>query len=196
MDLAAALTRAVYEQGGQQFKLMIVATGERSQLPNVGPTERVLGAGDVCRVEIFPVIDGYQAGVCRTAVVGEPSPEAKDIYANLVECRHIVMTALRPRRGDPRRLRDIPPQVRRARLGPRSPSSATGSASTSTSRHTSGPSRRSRRAGDGPWDRAARVPHRSRFRHADQGHGKHRRTGNRLLSDVTDTDELLRIEVS
>jgi Xaa-Pro aminopeptidase len=96
MDIAAALTRSVYEQGAQQFKLMIVATGERSQLPNVGPTERVLKLGDVCRIEIFSIIDGYHAGVCRTAVVGEPSADATRVYRNLVECKHLVLDALRP----------------------------------------------------------------------------------------------------
>jgi Xaa-Pro dipeptidase len=96
MDIASTLTRSVYEQGAQQFKLLIVATGERSELPNVGPTERVLKPGDVCRVEIFSVINGYQAGVCRTAVVGDPPPEADRIYQNLVECKHRVLDAIRP----------------------------------------------------------------------------------------------------
>jgi len=94
MDLAATLTRRVYEQGAQSFKLMIVATGERSQLPNVGPTTRALQPGDVCRVEIFSVMDGYQAGVCRTAVVGEPSVEARQVYRNLSECKRIVLDAM------------------------------------------------------------------------------------------------------
>lgn len=96
MDIASALTRSVYEQGAQQFKLLIVATGERSQLPNVGPTNRILQPGDICRVEIFSVIDGYQAGVCRTAVVGEPSSDALRIYDNLVECKHLVFDAIKP----------------------------------------------------------------------------------------------------
>lgn len=96
MDIAAALTRAVYEQGAQQFKLMIVATGERSELPNVGPTTRLLQPGDICRVEIFSVIDGYQAGVCRTAAVGEAPAIAERIYRNLVECKHAVFDAIRP----------------------------------------------------------------------------------------------------
>ncbi|HEY8453057.1 MAG: Xaa-Pro peptidase family protein [Micromonosporaceae bacterium] len=96
MDIAAALTRSVYEQGAHSFKLMIVATGERSQLPNVGPSQRVLAPGDVCRVEIFSVIDGYHAGVCRTAVVGEPPPEAERIYRHLVECKHLVHEAVGP----------------------------------------------------------------------------------------------------
>src|SRR5690606_38838334 len=63
MDIAAALTRGIYSRGAQDFRFMIIATGERSQLPNVGPTDRTLEAGDICRVEIFSMIDGYHAGV-------------------------------------------------------------------------------------------------------------------------------------
>ena len=96
MDIAAALTRCVYEQGAEYFKLMIVATGERSVFPNVGPTERILRRGDICRVEIFPMIGGYHAGVCRTAAVGEPPPEAERIWANLTACKHLLLDAIRP----------------------------------------------------------------------------------------------------
>ncbi len=96
MDIAAALTRNIYALGAEQFKLMIVATGERSQLPNVGPTERRLVARDVCRVEIFSVIGGYQAGVCRTAVVGEAPPQAERIWKHLVECKYQLLDMIRP----------------------------------------------------------------------------------------------------
>ena len=96
MDLASVLTRRVYEMGAQQFKLMIVATGERSQLPNVGPTERKLQRGDVCRVEIFPVIDGYHAGVCRTAIVQEAPPMAERIWQHLVDCKYLIMGMVKP----------------------------------------------------------------------------------------------------
>lgn len=96
MDLAAALTRSVYAQGAHQFKLMIVATGERSELPNVGPTERLLADQDVCRVEIFSVIDGYHAGVCRTAIVGDPPPHASRVYQNLADCKKILLGTIRP----------------------------------------------------------------------------------------------------
>jgi Xaa-Pro dipeptidase len=96
MDLAAVLTGSVYAQGAQQFKLMIVAAGERSQLPNVGPSQRPLRHGDVCRIEIFSVIDGYHAGVCRTAVVGEASPPAVRVYQNLADCKKILLDTIRP----------------------------------------------------------------------------------------------------
>jgi Xaa-Pro aminopeptidase len=96
MDIAAALTRGVYRHGAEYFKLMIVATGERSVFPNVGPTERVLKRGDVCRVEIFPMIAGYHAGVCRTAAVGAPPSEAERIWANLTACKHMLLGAIKP----------------------------------------------------------------------------------------------------
>jgi len=96
MDIAGALTGAIYRYGAQQFKLMIVATGPRSQLPNAGPTERVLEPGDICRLEIFAVKDGYHAGVCRTAAVGSPSPEAQKVYRSLVACKQAVLEALLP----------------------------------------------------------------------------------------------------
>lgn len=96
MDIAAVLARRVYEQGAQTFKLMIVATGERSQLPNVGPSSRILEPGDICRVEIFSVKDGYQAGVCRTACVGEPDATAAQIYQRLSECKTLVLEAMKP----------------------------------------------------------------------------------------------------
>jgi Xaa-Pro dipeptidase len=96
MYLAAALTRGIYEQGAEYFKLMIVATGERSVFPNVGPTDRVLKHGDVCRVEIFPIIGGYHAGVCRTAAVGAPPPNAERIWANLTACKYLLLDAIKP----------------------------------------------------------------------------------------------------
>jgi Xaa-Pro dipeptidase len=96
MDIAAALTRGVYAEGAEQFTLMIVATGERSVFPNVGPTHRRLQKGDVCRVEIFPIIGGYHAGVCRTAVVQEAPPHAERIWAQLVECKYLILDMIRP----------------------------------------------------------------------------------------------------
>ena len=96
MDIAGGLTRNIYALGADDFKLMIVATGERSVFPNVGPTSRRLQSNDICRVEIFPVINGYHAGVCRTACVVEPPKHAKEIWKNLVECKYLVLDMIKP----------------------------------------------------------------------------------------------------
>jgi Xaa-Pro dipeptidase len=96
MDIAAHLTKNVYALGAEHFKLMIVATGERSPLPNVGPSDRRLKVGDVCRVEIFSMIAGYQAGVCRTAVVGHAPPHAEEIWQHLVDCKYQILRMVKP----------------------------------------------------------------------------------------------------
>ncbi|HEY1723896.1 MAG TPA: Xaa-Pro peptidase family protein [Steroidobacteraceae bacterium] len=96
MDIAAAVTRGVFEQGADNFKLLIVATGERSVFPNVGPTQRQLKSGDICRVEVFAIIDGYHAGVCRTARVGPPPAHAEAIWRNLIECKYLTLEMVKP----------------------------------------------------------------------------------------------------
>jgi Xaa-Pro aminopeptidase len=96
MDIAAGLTRGIFEQGAENFKLMIVATGERSVFPNVGPTQRRLRPGDICRIEIFSMSNGYHAGVCRTARVGPAPPDADAIWRNLIECKYLTLDMIKP----------------------------------------------------------------------------------------------------
>jgi Xaa-Pro dipeptidase len=96
MELAGRLTAALFGGGAESFKLMIIASGERSQFPNVGPSERRLERGDLIRMEIFGVLGGYHAGVCRTAVVGEPTAEQERIWAHLVACKYLVLERIRP----------------------------------------------------------------------------------------------------
>jgi Xaa-Pro dipeptidase len=96
MDLAGLLLSALFAGGAENYKLMIIASGERSQFPNVGPTERRLKAGDLIRMEIFGQKNGYLAGICRTAVVGEATPEQYQIWSNLIECKYLVMDLIRP----------------------------------------------------------------------------------------------------
>jgi len=96
MDIAGGLTNNIFSLGAEQFKLMIIATGERSVFPNVGPTARALAPQDICRVEIFPVINGYHAGVCRTAQVLTPPPHAEEIWRNLIECKYLILDMIKP----------------------------------------------------------------------------------------------------
>lgn len=118
MDIAAALTRSVYTAGAEEFKLMIVATGDRSCLPNVGPSERVLQNGDVCRVEIFPVKRGYHAGVCRTAAIGNVPPEAADIWAKLTEAKYHILESIKPGASGREIYQDFAAKLHRLSLPP------------------------------------------------------------------------------
>jgi len=96
MELAGTLLTSLFAGGAESYKLMIIATGERSRFPNVGPTERKLQRGDIIRMEIFGQKSGYLTGVCRTAVVGDATPEQYKIWSNLIECKYLVMDLIKP----------------------------------------------------------------------------------------------------
>jgi len=96
MQLAADLTSGIYARGAEDFKFMIIATGERSQLPNVGPSERILASGDICRVEIFSILTGYHAGVCRSAYVGAPPDHAEHIWGLLSDATQMLLETIKP----------------------------------------------------------------------------------------------------
>jgi len=47
-------------------------------------------------MEIFGQKNGYLAGVCRTAVVGDATPEQAKIWSNLIACKYLVMDLIKP----------------------------------------------------------------------------------------------------
>lgn len=96
MEMAGTLLTALFGGGAEGYKLMIIASGERSQFPNVGPTDRKLKHGDIIRMEIFGQKTGYLTGVCRTAVVGDATAEQYKIWSNLIECKYLVMDLIKP----------------------------------------------------------------------------------------------------
>lgn len=96
LDLAGNVIAALYENGVHKQRGMVCATGDRSHFPNVGPTERRLVDGDLIRFEVFGVIDGYHAGICRTAVVGEPTAEQRRVWDVLVDCRRQALAEIKP----------------------------------------------------------------------------------------------------
>ena len=96
MELAGSLLTKLFAGGAESYKLMIIASGERSQFPNVGPTARELKQGDIIRMEIFGQKNGYLTGVCRTAVVGDATREQYKIWSNLIDCKYLVMDLIKP----------------------------------------------------------------------------------------------------
>jgi Xaa-Pro aminopeptidase len=96
LELAGTLLTTLFAGGAESYKLMIIASGERSQFPNVGPTDRRLKHGDIIRMEIFGQKSGYLTGICRTAVVGDATPEQYKIWSNLIECKYLVMDLIKP----------------------------------------------------------------------------------------------------
>lgn len=73
-----------------------VGSGERSGIINCKPTDKVIEAGDVVRIEILGDKDGYRSNVTRTMVMGTPTEEQTGIWAVLIGARDACEAKLGP----------------------------------------------------------------------------------------------------
>jgi len=94
-QLAFLISQEFIKGGGDRVDLMVVGAGERSSHPNAIPTDRVMKAGEIVRIDVLGTVNGYYTDCARTGVVGEPSEEAEEIYRNLVEVHLEVLGRIR-----------------------------------------------------------------------------------------------------
>jgi Xaa-Pro aminopeptidase len=81
--------------GSAELKYQI-GSGPRSGITNCGTASRIIEPGDVIRIEILGNIDNYRSNVTRTAVVGPPTKEQKDIWTTMIAARDRCKEMLRP----------------------------------------------------------------------------------------------------
>lgn len=96
LDLGKALVGGLYSRGADGIKLLVVCSGERSSLPNAGPTSKTLNHGDIVRVDLLGSLSHFYSDVARTVVVGEASPRQESIWKRLVEVQHEVLDVVKP----------------------------------------------------------------------------------------------------
>lgn len=95
-ELGFIITETLMNEGIEDISVLVVASGERNTLPNVGPSDRVLKPGDIMRVDILAHIDAYCSDVARTYVVGEPNAEQAHMWKIMVDTLKAILTELRP----------------------------------------------------------------------------------------------------
>ncbi len=95
-ELARIMINRFYTEGGDNVRLLIVGSGERSSYPNVGPSDRVIKKGDLIRVDFLGLSEYFMSDVCRTAVVGEPTKKQRQTWHKLVETKDKVLNAVKP----------------------------------------------------------------------------------------------------
>jgi Xaa-Pro aminopeptidase len=96
LQVAQLIYESAFSEGAERVNKLVVGSGERSEHPNANPTARQLRKGDIVRTDIFLKIRGYQSDVARTAVVGTPTKEQRDIWAKLIEARALILDMIRP----------------------------------------------------------------------------------------------------
>ncbi len=79
-QIAAEAEFAMRQSGAEEFYRSYVSSGPRTGIAHGLPTLRKLQAADLVMIDIHPVVDGYNADLCRTVCVGKPTAEQQAAY--------------------------------------------------------------------------------------------------------------------
>ncbi len=81
---------------GAQDNFMLIGSGGTEVFGMRPPTERRFQAGDNITTELTPQVNGYYAQICRTLVLGEPSPEQQRSFAIFREAQAAAQNFIKP----------------------------------------------------------------------------------------------------
>jgi Xaa-Pro aminopeptidase len=86
----------MFERGAEALAFeTIMASGPNSAIPHHRPTDRVVEAGDLVKIDFGARVDGYHADCTRTFVVGPPSDWQSEIHAAVQASQAAGVEALR-----------------------------------------------------------------------------------------------------
>ena len=91
-----AEVEAFLKTNGAEDNFMLIASGGTEVTGMKPPTERRFQEGDSVITELTPQVDGYYAQICRTLVLGEPSPKQRESFAIFSEAQKAAEDLLRP----------------------------------------------------------------------------------------------------
>ncbi len=96
-DVCAAALSALYHNGSQFMAVgPFICGGWRGGAPHSTATGHILAEGDSVFVEIGANIERYTAPIMRTATVGEPSADVRNLHAISNECLNALIGTIRP----------------------------------------------------------------------------------------------------
>lgn len=95
-EVARELESRMLDHGaaGPSFE-SIVATGANSAVPHHRPTDAVLRAGDLVKLDFGALVDGYHSDMTRTFVIGPPADWQRDLYDLVATAQAAGRAALR-----------------------------------------------------------------------------------------------------
>lgn len=95
-EIAALAEARMRELGAVPAFPTIVAAGENGALPHAEPSERVVQEGDLVVWDMGARVGGAYCSDCtRTFAVGEPEPEAREVYELVLAAQEAALAAIR-----------------------------------------------------------------------------------------------------
>jgi Xaa-Pro aminopeptidase len=93
--VAQLISTRMMDGGCDGLKIQ-VGSGVRSGITNCSPTDKAIEKADVVRIEILGDMQQYRSNVTRTAVVGAPTDEQKQIWEVMIGAREACKALLEP----------------------------------------------------------------------------------------------------
>ena len=79
-EVARATEARIRELGGEPSFPAIVAAGANGALPHAEPSDHEISTGEMVVFDMGAKVDGYCSDCTRTFAVGDPDPEAAEVY--------------------------------------------------------------------------------------------------------------------
>ncbi len=93
-DIARRLEFRMLDTGAEAIGFStIVAAGENSAIPHHQPTDRVVGTGELLKIDFGARVDGYHADCTRTVVLGTADSWQREIHAAVRESQRAGVSA-------------------------------------------------------------------------------------------------------
>jgi len=101
-DLYRLIVDRALANGAEGILTVQVAAAERSTFSNPTPSARQLNRGEVVKIDVFVVVGGYLSDTGRAIVIGEASPQQREIWSRMQETLAAIHATIRPgaRTGD------------------------------------------------------------------------------------------------
>jgi Xaa-Pro aminopeptidase len=94
-EIVASVEASLRRHGGED-NFMLFASGGSEVRGMTPPSDRRLEKGDLVRTELTPRWNGYWTQICRTAVLGPPSPKQRESFELFDEAVAAGLDAIRP----------------------------------------------------------------------------------------------------
>ncbi|MBZ5673080.1 MAG: Xaa-Pro peptidase family protein [Acidobacteriia bacterium] len=91
-----AEVEAFLKENGAEDNFMLIASGGIEVVGMKPPTDRKLQKGDSITTELTPQVNGYYAQICRTLVLGEPSPDQLKAFEIFSEAQCAAQDLIKP----------------------------------------------------------------------------------------------------
>lgn len=100
LELKRQVQMAITEQGADIYPHhpahITLGAGRNSGAATVGPTNYCIQKGDIVRIDLGGVYDGYVSDIARVGCVGEPAAEYLKLYNTLLEAQQETISAMKP----------------------------------------------------------------------------------------------------